>query len=99
MKILKTVGVKELKNNLSRYLGDVKSGVRIFVTDRNIVIAEMHEPFAKPYHFSKVEQTLSMWIESGVVISPAQPKRKYSKTNLQVKDGTSLRVLNEDRGE
>jgi antitoxin (DNA-binding transcriptional repressor) of toxin-antitoxin stability system len=41
---LKTVGVKELKNNLSAYLREVRRGTRILVSDRNTVVAELHEP-------------------------------------------------------
>ena len=32
---MKTVGIKDLKNNLSAYLRDVKRGTRILVSDRN----------------------------------------------------------------
>ena len=41
---IKTVGVKDLKNNLSAHLRDVKRGTRILVADRDRVIAELHEP-------------------------------------------------------
>jgi prevent-host-death family protein len=36
---MKTVGVRELKTNLSRYLARVKSGERIIVTDRKREVA------------------------------------------------------------
>ena len=41
---LKTVGIKDLKNNLSAYLRDVRRGARVLVTDRDRVVAELHEP-------------------------------------------------------
>ena len=41
---MKAVGVKNLKNNLSQYLKMVQKGERIFVTDREDVIAEIHRP-------------------------------------------------------
>lgn len=41
---MKAVGVKALKNNLSRYLRDVKGGETVWVTDRDEVIAEIHRP-------------------------------------------------------
>jgi len=34
-----TVGIRELKNNLSRYLRQVKAGQRLAVTDRDEIIA------------------------------------------------------------
>ena len=43
---LKTVGIKELKNNLSAYLREVRRGVRVFVSDRNRIVAKLHEPTA-----------------------------------------------------
>jgi len=36
---METVGVRELKTNLSRYLARVKSGERIIVTDRKKEVA------------------------------------------------------------
>lgn len=41
---MKTVGIKVLKNNLSRYLQDVRAGETVWVTDRDTVIAEIHSP-------------------------------------------------------
>jgi len=38
------VGTKELKNRLSRYLRQVRSGEVIWVTDRGAVIAELRSP-------------------------------------------------------
>lgn len=41
---MKAVGVRVLKNNLSRYLQEVRAGEHIWVTDRDEVIAEIHRP-------------------------------------------------------
>jgi antitoxin (DNA-binding transcriptional repressor) of toxin-antitoxin stability system len=41
---MKAVGIKVLKNNLSRYLRDVRAGETVLVTDRDEVIAEIHRP-------------------------------------------------------
>lgn len=41
---MKTVGIKLLKNHLSRYLNEVRSGEIVRVTDRDEVIAEIHQP-------------------------------------------------------
>lgn len=41
---MKAVGIKMLKNNLSKYLRDVRSGETVWVTDRDEVIAEIHKP-------------------------------------------------------
>ncbi len=41
---MKAVGIKALKNELSHYLRLVKEGERIFITDRDEVIAELRQP-------------------------------------------------------
>jgi antitoxin (DNA-binding transcriptional repressor) of toxin-antitoxin stability system len=40
----RTVGVAELRQNLSRYLRRVEQGERLLVTDRNRAIAELGPP-------------------------------------------------------
>jgi antitoxin (DNA-binding transcriptional repressor) of toxin-antitoxin stability system len=41
---MKAVGIKVLKDNLSKYLKQVQGGETILVTDRDEVIAEIHRP-------------------------------------------------------
>jgi antitoxin (DNA-binding transcriptional repressor) of toxin-antitoxin stability system len=41
---MKSVGIKALKNNLSRYLDWVRQGEVVLVTDRDEVIAELRLP-------------------------------------------------------
>jgi antitoxin (DNA-binding transcriptional repressor) of toxin-antitoxin stability system len=41
---MKTVGIRELKNRLSEYLRQVRSGESVLVTDRGEVVAEFSPP-------------------------------------------------------
>jgi prevent-host-death family protein len=41
---MRTVGVRELKNRLSEYLRQAKSGEGVLVTDRGQVVAELTPP-------------------------------------------------------
>jgi antitoxin (DNA-binding transcriptional repressor) of toxin-antitoxin stability system len=41
---MKTVGIRELKNSLSEYLRQVRSGESLLVTDRGQVVAELSPP-------------------------------------------------------
>lgn len=41
---MKTVGVRDLKNKLSKYLSLVKDGETVLVTDHGEVIAEIRQP-------------------------------------------------------
>ena len=45
---MKTVGIRELKNQLSEYLRRVRSGESVLVTDRGEVIAEFSPPGRVP---------------------------------------------------
>ena len=41
---MKSVGIRQLKNHLSRYLRLVREGETVLVTDRDEVVAEIHKP-------------------------------------------------------
>jgi len=41
---MKSVGIRELKNNLSKYLHLVKSGETVIITEHEQVIAEIKKP-------------------------------------------------------
>lgn len=45
---MKAVGIKNLKNNLSKYLDMVREGEIVYVTDRDDIIAEIHKPISAP---------------------------------------------------
>jgi len=65
------VGVRELRNNLSRYLDRVRDGEELVVTDRGQAIARML-PVG-------TERVLDRLIAEGVVTPARQPKRRASK--------------------
>lgn len=45
---MKTVGIRELKNKLSDYVRQVRSGETILITDRGEVVAEINPPGQAP---------------------------------------------------
>lgn len=50
---MKAVGIRELKNHLSEYIREVRSGESVLVTDRGEVVAEIGPPghrLASPHH-------------------------------------------------
>jgi prevent-host-death family protein len=65
------VGVRELRNNLSRYLDRVRDGEELVVTDRGHAIARML-PVG-------TERALDRLIAEGVVTPARQPKRRANK--------------------
>jgi len=96
---LKTVGVKELKNKLSAYLREVRQGTRVLVSDRNRIVAELHEPGAHYGIDEQLDPTLAAWIEAGAVALPSREKQPLPDSPVRLPDGTSRELLDQDRGE
>ncbi len=97
MKSVERVGVKNLKNNLSAYLRQVKRGVRVLVTDRDEVIAELGKPrsdIAKSTH-----PLLAEWIAAGELRPATTRKKKLPASPVRLPEGTAKRLLDADRGE
>lgn len=65
------VGVRELRNNLSRYLERVRAGDEVLVTDRGRAIARLL-PLQR-------ERTLDRLIADGLVTPAKQSKRASSR--------------------
>lgn len=61
------VGIRDLRNNLSRYLDEVKAGAELTVTDRGAAIAKI-----VPTGPSK----LDLLIAEGVVTPASRPKTR-----------------------
>lgn len=72
-----TVGVRQVKNNLSRYLASVKRGKTVLITERGRPIARLvSEPSRQPTYREK----LSSLAARGVVELPrAELKRRRFK--------------------
>ncbi len=61
------VGIRELRNNLSRYLDEVRAGTEITVTDRGTAIAKIVPTGTR---------TLDALIAEGIVTRPTRPKNR-----------------------
>jgi hypothetical protein len=96
---MKTVGVKELKDNLSAYLREVRRGVRILVSDRSVVIAELREPGTSYGADESLHPLLEEWVRKGLVRLPTRPKTKMPPSPLRLPNGTATRLLDEERGD
>lgn len=86
-----TVGIAELRQNLSRYLRRVENGERLLVTDRNKVVAELGPA-------PSTGEALDRLIAEGRV---ARPRRRGLPPPLRM-DGDPYalsRALDEIRGE
>jgi hypothetical protein len=93
----KTVGIKELKNNLSAYLREVRRGTRVLVSDRGEVVAELHEPGAVYTTEEEPNPVLAAWVRAGIVTLPKSAKTPTAKSPVRLPNGTAARLLDEDR--
>lgn len=94
---MKAVGVRELKNRLSEYLRQVRSGEEILVTDRGEVVAELRQPsprIASPY------PALLEVVRQGRA-RLGQPNRPdlYPALGGVMPAGSAAKLLDEERGE
>jgi len=93
----KTVGVKELKNNLSAYLREVRRGTRVYVSDREEVVAELHEPGAVYATDDTPNPVLAAWVRAGIVTLPKRAKTPTPTSPVRLAKGAAARLLDEDR--
>ena len=97
---MRTVGIRELKNKLSQYLRLVRSGQRVWVTDRGEVIAEIRPPSGDAPHDLTYP---GLWelarrgvARLGAPNDPAVYDLPPARTSFP--DGTAVRLIDEDRG-
>jgi antitoxin (DNA-binding transcriptional repressor) of toxin-antitoxin stability system len=98
--LLKTVEVQELKNCLTEYLGLVRGGEEILVTDHGQAVAELRPPRA-----AQLESRYSGLAElarKGIVRLPAAPNDPslYKPLGRRLLSHEEvMRLLDEERGE
>jgi prevent-host-death family protein len=91
MYMSETVGVGELRQNLSKYLRRVERGERLVVTDRNRPVAELG-PVSRG-------GTLDRLIAEGKVIPASRPARDFRPIKLVGEGMTLSEALEEIRGD
>lgn len=94
---LKTVGIKDLKNNLSAYIREVRRGTRVLVSDRDIIVAELREPLFERGRRESLNPIVSEWVAAGLVQLPSTEKRTLRRSPVKLKAGTAREILNELR--
>ena len=92
-----TAGIRELKDNLSRYIRRIEAGERIAVTAHGRVVAELVQPGATakntPTRFDEL-------VASGVISPPIEggdPTEGWPDIGLPA--GTAAALIDADRGQ
>jgi len=87
---MREIGVRELKQALSKVLRDVGRGDQVRVTLRGRPLADIVPPGARPE-----ENRLSELIAEGRVIPPARTRPKRAPSLVEARQPASLIVLAE----
>jgi prevent-host-death family protein len=90
-----SVGIRELKNNLSHYVRQVRAGKRVTITDRGRIVAELVPPAENP-GLSRYEELIT----SGMIrpaIERGDPLADFPR--LRLSSGTAAALIDEDRGD
>ena len=89
------MGVRELKNRLTRYLRETKKGGEVVVTERGNPIAVI-QPICQGRHASSLEARLAELAARGVVTLPGRKARKGGRL-VSVKGPPLSRTILKDR--
>jgi prevent-host-death family protein len=95
--VVTSTGIRELKNNLSRYIRNVETGERIAITAHGRVVAELVPPAAKT---ARAPSRFDELVASGVIRAPLEagdPTAGWPRLRLPA--GTAGELIDADRGE
>ena len=95
---VKTVGVRDLKNQLSAHLREVKAGHRLLVTERNTVIAELRPPATEDLG-AGVPSAMDDWVRAGRLVPPKTSRTPLPASPIRSVEGTAQRLMDEQRAE
>lgn len=90
-------GIRELRNNLSRYMRRVEAGERITVTARGRVVAELMPPeTTRQLGRSRWDALLA----AGILRAPLEDGDPFEDwPNIRLSRGTAAALIDADRGE
>ena len=96
---MKTVGIRELKNRLSEYVREARSGECVLVTDRGRVVAELVSP-ERTAGEPGVPSGLVALARSGhlTVSAGSNEASVYPKRPRLLKPRRAAQLLDEERG-
>jgi antitoxin (DNA-binding transcriptional repressor) of toxin-antitoxin stability system len=95
--LVTSTGIRELKDNLSRYIRRIEAGERIAITAHGRVVAELVPPGAKakgtPSRFDEL-------VASGVIRPPLEAGDPTAGwPDIRLPAGTAAELIDADRGE
>jgi hypothetical protein len=97
MRSIKTAGIKELKNKLSSYIREVRSGAIVLVSDHGEIVAEIREPSVETMSRNRMTE-LEELAGKGLLILPAGGKEPLPHPPVSLPRGTAQALLDAERG-
>lgn len=96
---MQTVGIRELKAKLSKYLRYARRGEIVLVTDRGRVVAEIRPSGIRPGGDDELAGVRTL-IDQGLIREggPNDPA-VYVRSPVRLPPGTVKRLLDEERGD
>jgi prevent-host-death family protein len=89
-----SAGIKDLKNNLSRYLSLVKQGEEILITERGRIIARIIQERSKGI---PITEALRPLVDRGLVTLPSQRLDRDIPDPIEVPGKPLSQIVIEDR--
>ena len=90
-------GVRELKNRLTHYLGLVKQGERVIVTDRNRPVAVLQPVGDEAADYDSLEERLAALAREGG-LTLGEPRRRLDGWKaVRAKGKSASRIISSDR--
>jgi antitoxin (DNA-binding transcriptional repressor) of toxin-antitoxin stability system len=95
---MKSVGLRELKNRLSEYVRQVRSGEEVLVTDRGEVVAELVRPGQGLDERSDASSLVVLARKGQVTLGGSNDAVLYPKFPSLLKRRRAIDLLDEQRG-
>ena len=95
---MKSVGLRELKNRLSKYVREVRSGEGVLVTDRGEVVAELIPPGQGSDERGVPSGLVALARRGQLTLGASNNGEVYPKLPRLLKRRQATELLNEERG-
>jgi len=95
---MKSVGLRELKNRLSEYVREVRSGESVLVTDRGEVVAELLPAEQGPDETGVTSGLMALARRGQLTLGASNDAKLYPKLSPMLKRHRVAVLLDEERG-
>ena len=98
MEEIETVGLRNFSNSVSAYVRKAALGVRVLLSDRGKVVAELVKPGSRPFD-EDLDPLVRKWQERGWLKKGTQTKLEFPEGPPLVSKGRTEELLSELREE